>query len=74
MKIELSESELIFIRSAAREYRTAAPEHIVNDWQKLARWVDERSLNDEARMSVDRKMTDALVTLFDERHKLRLTN
>lgn len=60
MLIELSESEVCFIRQAAREYRTVAPEHVAADPGKLERWREERELYESDRMSVDRKMTDLL--------------
>lgn len=60
MLIELTEGEMIVIRSALREWRTVAPEHIATDGQKLARWREERELYDADRASADNKMTSAL--------------
>lgn len=60
MLIELTESEICFIRQAAREFRTASPAHIAGDAGRLMRWRDERELYDQDRASVDQKMTDAL--------------
>lgn len=69
MLIELSESEVCFIREAAREFRTAAPEHISKDAGRLARWLDERKLYDQDRISVDGKMTGALAALVDQKYE-----
>ena len=60
MLIELTEGEMIVIRSALREWRTVAPEHIATDGQKLARWREERELYDADRASADNKMTYVL--------------
>ncbi|HEJ2342273.1 TPA: hypothetical protein ACKQHR_001382 [Pseudomonas aeruginosa] len=68
MLIELTEAELCFIRQAAREFRTAAPEHIASDAGRLSRWRDERELYDQDRSSVDRKMTDALAAIVDRKN------
>ncbi|WP_040107381.1 hypothetical protein [Azotobacter chroococcum] len=68
MLIDLSESELIVIREAVREFRIAAPERIASNPGRLARWREERELWDSDRASVDRKMTDALAAIFDQKH------
>ncbi len=62
MLMELTEAEICFIREAAREFREAAPERISSDAGRLARWREERELYDQDRISVDRKMTDALAS------------
>lgn len=68
MLVELSESEVIFLRAAAREYRTAAPEHIKSDPGRLQRWVEERELYDPERTSTDRKLTDLLASHVDQKN------
>jgi len=60
MLIELSQAEMCFIRQATREFRTVPPEHVESDEGKLERWREERTLYDVDRISVDRKMVDAL--------------
>lgn len=63
MLVELSIEEIIFIRSAAREYRTVAPKHVEDNLGRLGRWLEERELYDGSRSSVDNKMTDILAKL-----------
>jgi hypothetical protein len=60
MLVELSIEEIIFIRSAVREYRTVAPKHIEDSHSRLGRWLEERELYDGSRSSVDNKMTNIL--------------
>jgi hypothetical protein len=65
MLIDLSEGEIIVIRQAVREFRTAVPDRIKGDDKRLARWREERELFDADRATVDGKMTDALASLVD---------
>lgn len=70
MLVELTEGEIIFIREAAREFRSAAPERIVSDPARLERWREERSLYDADRSSVDSKMTTILASIFDDKNQV----
>jgi hypothetical protein len=65
MLVELTEKEIIFIRSAAREYRTAVPKIVKESPGRLERWIEERELYDDSRSSVDRKMTDILANMVN---------
>lgn len=71
MLIDLTEGEIIVIRDALREWRTAAPGHIATDSRKLERWREYRALYDGERATADTKMTDALAEMFDARNRLR---
>lgn len=66
MLVELSIEEIIFIRSAAREYRTVVPKHIEDKHTRLERWLEEREIYDEFRASVDNKMTNILANEVDK--------